>query len=189
MTDLESLYVSNDFIFEGSSNEISGYRADNLKFTSTAFVRLHPNDASPGRLIIQYEVEEDTDSGSLLLFRSQYVPTADEETIKNSRLLLCDDLQEVAFDFRKENGDDTENWTKEDIPEDAAPLPALISIRLRFNDAEDDEAGTLFASAITPPIAQYVMSDKEEKEKEKEKNIDKGKNKDKEKNKNKTEDA
>jgi len=169
MADLESLYIGNDFFFEGSSNEISGYRADDLQFTSTAFVRLHPTDASPGRLIIHYEVEEDADSESLLLYRSQYIATADDEAIKNSRLLLCNDLREVAFYYRNENGDDVENWTKETISEDASPLPALISIRLRFNDAGEDEPSTLFESAITPPIAQYALSKKEEEEKDKRK--------------------
>jgi prepilin-type N-terminal cleavage/methylation domain-containing protein len=161
MADLESLYIGDDFFFEGSSNEISGFRADDLQFTSTAFVRLHPTDASPGRLIIHYQVEEDTDSESLLLYRSQYIASADDEAIKNSRLLLCNDLKEVAFNYRNKEGDDVENWTKETIPEDAAPLPALISIRLRFNDA-GEEPGTLFESAISPPIAQYATLNTEE---------------------------
>ncbi len=189
MADLESLYIGNDFFFEGSSNEISGYRADDLKFTSTAFVRLHPTDASPGRLIIHYEVEEDADSESLLLYRSQHIATADDEAIKNSRLLLCNNLREVAFNYRNENGDDVETWTMETISEDAAPLPALISIRLRFNDTGEDEPGTLFESAISPPIAQYALSSKEEAEKAKEPKPNKDKNKDKSKDEKKDKDT
>ncbi len=162
MADLESLSVGSTFLFEGNSNEISGYRADEMLFTSNAYVRLHPDDAPSGHLLIHYDVEEEPDSGSLLLYRTQYTPEASEETIKNSRLLLCNNLQEVAFDYRDEKGDDLENWNKETIDDDAAPLPALIRIRLRFNDSGSDEPGTLFESAIMPPMAQYATATKED---------------------------
>lgn len=155
MADLESLYIGRDILFSGSSEDISGHRADSLQFASTAFVRLHPKQTPSGHHIIHYQVEEDQGSGSLLLYRSQYSPQASEETIKDSRLLLCDNLQEVAFDYRDKEGEELTDWDKEEnADDDDISLPTLISISLRFNDSGDDEPGTLFTSALTLPMAK-----------------------------------
>lgn len=153
MGDLESLHIGNDLLFQGTSENISGHRADTLLFTSTSFVRLHPDEMSPGHLLIHYTVEEAPDGASLLLYRSQNSPQADEETIKDSRLLLCDNLQEVAFTYLDKEGEERENWGEDENDEDTSALPSLITISLRFNDSQNDEPGTLFTSALTLPMA------------------------------------
>lgn len=153
MGDLESLYIGNDLLFQGSSENISGHRADTLLFTSTSFIQLHPEEMPSGHLLIHYTVEEDPDGVSLLLYRSQYSPQADEETIKDSRLLLCDNLLEVALTYLDKDGDERENWGEDEDDKDTSALPSLIRISLRFNDSKNDEPGTLFTSALTLPMA------------------------------------
>lgn len=154
MADLESLHIGTDFLFVGSSAEISGHRADTLEFTSTGYVRLHENDTLPGHLIVRYVVVEEQNSSALRLYRSQNTKEADEETVIQSRLLLCDNLQEVAFIYHDKDGEEREDWGEEESDNSAPPLPALITIRLRFNDGGVDEPGTLFTSALTLPMAE-----------------------------------
>lgn len=154
MGDLESLHIGNDLLFQGSNEEISGHRADNLQFTSTSFVRLHPDENPHGLLLINYTVEESPDATSLLLYRSQNTTEADEETVQDSRLLLCDNLQEVAFTYLDKSGEERDGWGDEESDEHTSALPSLITIRLRFNDSSDDEPGTLFTSALTLPMAE-----------------------------------
>ncbi len=157
MGDLESLHIGSDLLFQGSNEDISGHRADTLQFTSTSFVRLHPDENPHGLLLINYTVEEDPDTASLLLYRSQNAIDADEEAIHDSRLLLCDNLLEVAFTYLDKDGEERDNWGNEESDEgtdkNTSAPPSLISIRLRFNDSPNDEPGTLFTSALTLPMA------------------------------------
>ena len=154
--DLESFYPGEEMLFKGTTESIEGYRADNLHFTSTANVRLHPRQAFAGHAIIRYQVQEDPETGTLQLFRSQQPALADaegEEGNEDSGLLLCDNLQEVAFDYRNRDGEDMESWGDEGEAMDGSSLPELISITLRFADGQDGEEGTLFKTALILPAA------------------------------------
>ncbi len=151
MGDLESLHIGNNSLFQGSKETISGHRADTLRFTSTSFIRLHPDDNPHGLLLISYAVEEAPDAASLLLYRSQNTVNADEDEVKHSRLLLCDNLQEIAFTYLDKDGEENESWGG-DEGDNTSPLPSVISIRLRFNDSPNNEPGTLFTSALNLPM-------------------------------------
>ncbi len=154
--DLESLYPGEEMLFKGTTESVNGYRADNLHFTSTANVRLHPRQAFAGHAIIRYQVQEDPETGTLQLFRSEQPALAGvsgREENENLGYLLCDNLQEVAFDYRNMDGVDMETWGDEDETMDASSLPELINITLRFADGEDGEEGTLFKTALILPAA------------------------------------
>jgi prepilin-type N-terminal cleavage/methylation domain-containing protein len=155
INDLESFYPGENPVFTGSSKSISGNRADTLTFTSTASVRLHPESVPIGKVIIRYYVQEDPDSDSLLLYRAEQ-PALNEEDSATPGLLLCDSLQEVAFDYYDAENQNVENWEEDEEGGDTLSLPTRITVSLRFNDVQEDEKGTLFQTGITLPAAKKV---------------------------------
>ncbi|MCF8055896.1 MAG: type II secretion system GspH family protein [Desulfocapsa sp.] len=158
ISDLESFYPGDNPVFTGSSKSISGHRADTLTFTSIASVRLHADSVPVGHVIISYYVQEDPDSDSLLLYRSeQSALNGEGEDASSSALLLCDSLQEVAFDFYDNENQNVENWEEDEEGGDTLSLPTLITVSLRFNDVrEEDEEGTLFQTSLTLPVAKKI---------------------------------
>jgi len=152
--DLESCYPGKEMAFKGTSESIGGHRADTLQFTSTAHIRLHPDTPYVSHVLINYQVQEDPDSDSLLLYRSEQSVQLDDETKNDPGLLLCDNLQEVAFDYRNKDGEDVENWGEEEEVKDPSSLPELITVSLQFNDGDEGEAGTLFKTSLTIPVAK-----------------------------------
>ena len=159
MDALESYYPGKKLIFKGASDSIGGKRADTLLFSSTAHVRLHPDTPHLSQVLIHYQVKEDPDSGSLLLYRKEETIQSEDEIKStaedNPGLLLCDNLEEVAFDYRDKDGEDMDSWgNDEGRVKDVQSLPYLITVSLRFKDGEDDEAGTLFKTSLTLPVAR-----------------------------------
>ena len=110
--DLESFYPGEKILFKGTQESLGNHRADTLQFLSTAHIQLHPDSVQYGPLLIRYQVQEDPDSDSLLLFRSTQSATAEMENEDEEKdaLLLCDNLLEVAFDYQNEDGEDVEGW-------------------------------------------------------------------------------
>lgn len=154
--DLESFFPGKQMIFTGTSESTGGYRADTLRFTSTAHVRLHPNQAPIGHTIIHYQVQPDPETETLLLYRSELpalTGTADteENDDENLGLLLCDQLLEVAFDYQNAEGEDVEEWGDENETTAPSSLPQMISITLRFADGQEESKGTLFKTALSLP--------------------------------------
>lgn len=160
--DLESFFPGENMIFTGTSESTGGYRADDLRFTSTSHVRLHPNQAPIGHTIIHYQVQTDPETGTLLLYRSEFPAlsmTADtkENNDEDLGLLLCDQLLEVAFDYQNAEGEDVEEWGDEDETKTPASLPQQISITLRFADGQEESKGTLFKTALTLPGVKKIQ--------------------------------
>lgn len=150
--DLESFYPGKEIQFKGTSETFGNYRADSLQFFSTAHVRLQPDSRSPGTVLIRYTVEEDPDSETLLLYRSELPATNTNEIDSKTSpgLLLCNNLLEVAFDYQNKDGENVENWGDDEEEEDA---PDLVTITLRFDDTEQEGAGILFQTGIRLPSA------------------------------------
>ena len=153
--DLESFYPGDKPVFTATSKSFSGNRGDSLSFTSTASVRLHPDDVPVSHVLISYSVQEDPDSDSLLLYRLEE-SMLDGEDKEQGGLLLCDSLQEVAFDYFDDENEKGENWDGEEKGTDTLTLPTLITVSLRFNDVDGEEAekGTLFQTSLTLPTAE-----------------------------------
>lgn len=153
--DLESFYPGKKILFKGTSETIGNHRADTLQFLSTAHIRLHPGSTSQGPVIIRYLAQEDPDSDSLLLYRAELSATEPEEDeeVDNPGLLLCDNLQEVSFDYQNKEGENVENWGEDNEGIHATSVPDLVTISLRFNDAEEEGGGTLFQTGIRLPAA------------------------------------
>lgn len=159
MADLESFYMGKEMFFKGKSESIGAHNGDSLEFTSTAHIQLYPGDVSTGPVVIRYQVTEDPESDSLLLYRLES-PLLRPDTIDkdNLGLLLSDSLKEVIFSYRDEDGEEKESWGDEDDTGDDSTLPSLITISLRFNDNEEEGAGTLFQTAIRLPAAENVQT-------------------------------
>ncbi len=164
--DLESFYPGETSLFTGTSDTINGHRADSLEFTSTASVKFHPWQVNSGHSIISYQVEEDSETKTLSIYRSQQAVTTgeddEEKTEKTSALLLSDTLLEVAFDYQDGEGTEKETWADSDEDKEAGDedgdaaelLPKLIRLTLRFANGNDDELGILFQTAIVLPAAK-----------------------------------
>lgn len=152
--DLESFYPGKKILFKGTHETLGNHRADSLHFLSTAHIQLHPDSAPQGPVLIRYQVKEDPGSDSLLLYRSVQAGADEMEKgdNENEGLLLCDNLTEVAFDYQNRDGETVENWGENEGDEDAATLPDMISISLRFNDS-NEAPGTLFQTGIRLPVA------------------------------------
>lgn len=153
MGDLESFYPGKEMLFKGTSESMKGHRADTLQFTSTAHIRLHPDTPYLSHVLISYQVQEDPDSDSLLLYRREQSMQLEDEIKDDPGLLLCDNLQELAFDYRNKDGEDVDNWGEEEEVKDAESLPELITVTLRFNDGAEGEEGTLFKTSLILPVA------------------------------------
>lgn len=158
--DLESFYPAAEMLFTGHTDTINGHRADSLEFTSSANVRLHPKQKLTGYTIIRYQVTEDPETHTLQLFRSEQpaFTETDGKNNKNNRLLLCENLLEVAFDYRNSEGMDVTDWEEESKNDESPPLPELIFISLRFadsnHDAEEEGQGTLFKTGLIIPAGE-----------------------------------
>jgi prepilin-type N-terminal cleavage/methylation domain-containing protein len=153
--DLESFLPGEDMIFTGASESAGEYRADTLRFTSTSHVRLHPDQTPMGHTIIHYQVQTDPETKTLLLYRSELpaLPgaTDTEEEDENLGLLLCDQLLEVAFDYRNPDGEDVEEWGNDDEDTALTSLPEQITITLRFAGGQEETTGPVFKTALTLP--------------------------------------
>lgn len=151
--DLESFYPGEEILFKGTRETLGNNRADTLQFLSTAHIQLHPDSVPRGPVLVNYQVMEDPDSDSLLLFRSTHPLTDDseEKDVMDGALLLCDNLLEVAFDYQNKDGENMEGWGEEEVEEEGRTLPEMITISLRFNDTKGDTGGTLFQTGIRLP--------------------------------------
>lgn len=158
--DLESFFPGEGMTFTGTSESTGKYRADTLQFTSTAHVRLHPDQAPIGHTIIHYQVQTAPETNTLLLYRLELpaLPgtTDTEEDDDKPGLLLCDQLLEVAFDYQNADGENVEEWGDADDTTAPSSLPAQISITLRFADGQEETNGTLFKTALTLPGVKKI---------------------------------
>ena len=157
ISDLESFYPGQRMVFEGTSETLGVHQIDTLQFSSTAHIRLHSDSISTGPLLVRYQVLEDPDSDSLLLYRSELALTEDVENVQYDvtapGLLLCNNLTEVAFDYQGQEGEEQNIWPNADDAENVVSLPESITIRLRFNDAQEETPGTFFQTAVRLPAA------------------------------------
>ncbi len=159
MADIESFYMGKEMFFKGKRKSIGAYNGDSLEFTSTAHIQLYPEDISTGPVVIRYQVTEDPESDSLLLYRLESPLLKHDTNDKdNPGLLLSDSLKEVIFSYRDEDGEEKESWGDEDDTGDDTTLPSLIHISLRFNDNEEEGAGTLFQTAIRLPATENAQT-------------------------------
>ena len=152
--DLESYYPGSNHFFKGTEKTLGENRADTLLFTSTAFIKLHPDSLPHGPIFIHYQAVEDPDSGALQLYRTILPLTteiSDDEVHKNA-LLLCDNLTEVLFTYQDIDGEWFDTWGQDETEEaDKPPLPIMITVSLRFNDGTPETPGTLFKTGIQLP--------------------------------------
>ncbi len=156
--DLESFYPTRDMVFTGHTDTINEYRADNLEFTSSASLRLHPKQKFTGYTTIKYLVQEDPETKTLQLFRSEQPAFTefDEEEQTSSQLLLCTNLLEVAFDYQNSDEEEVTEWDPKNAAGKPPKLPERISISLRFADGsshrEEKDNGILFKTALILPV-------------------------------------
>ncbi len=142
--DLESLYFSENGIFEGKETFHGDFRGDTLSFTSTAHLVFHKDAPPAGYATISYSVEESTDYNGLRLFRRDLAYLPGQQNEEEKGFLLCDDLREVAFTYIDENGNEQENWDSESKKESKAEeIPRAVKVKMSFPDQKNE--GELFS--------------------------------------------
>ena len=153
--DLESYYPGNNHFFRGTEKTLGNNRADTLLFTSTAFVKLHPDSLPHGPVVIHYQTLEDPDSGALHLYRTALPLTTEisEDGVHENALLLCDNLTEILFAYQNNDGEWFDTWDQEEKEEASPELPSMISVSLRFSDGNRVTPETLFQTGIQLPAA------------------------------------
>jgi hypothetical protein len=137
-TDMQDIYLGQGGILEGAKQEISGSRADTLRFTSTAHVILTKNELPAGLAMIQYSVSRETGTGLLRLYRLDipYRPGYLSKDYSDEKgYLLCDGLRSVQFTYWDQAGNEVDNWQvdqSEDLEKKKRHIPVMIDIVLRF---------------------------------------------------------
>ena len=137
--------------FSGTDAEISGRRADSLRFTSRAHLVFSEEDRPSGTAEIDYYVEESDEGEGFVLFRRDTPgvgKAGDEET---AGLVLCEKLRSVSFTYYDAEGEAYDNWdsTGEEFKNSA---PLMVSIKLEFADKSNPETPFTFFTSVALPI-------------------------------------
>lgn len=159
--DLEAIIPGKEEVFRGERHEYSGKRGDSLSFTSSAHLILRKTDIYSGPSLIRYQVELDNDTGLLDLYRLDKVllpgiePDEEDDVRKH---LICRGLQEFRFTYRDQDGNESEEWDREeeessgqDGAEGASPLPSLVYVELVFADSAESDNSAVFKTAVALP--------------------------------------
>ena len=154
--DLTTLVTGPGAFLQGTEQEVSGSRGDDISFISSTHVALRENDTLRGDTLIQYSSQADETSGTIQLMRSDAVklPGATTENTSDSKFLLCSGLKEVRFTYFSVDGEETTEWETENqeqedgnlVPPD---LPVMISIELIFPAQNTDKNGSIFKTAVS----------------------------------------
>jgi general secretion pathway protein J len=155
--DLGSIVTGPGVVFSGETNNYSGKRGDSLSFVSSAHLVLRKADTNAGPVLIRYEVEPDTATGFLDLYRLQSVllPGVEPNEEEAERHLVCRGLREFRFTYLDRDGNETAEWQVEErevagegTAEEESPLPTMVSVELSFAEAMDSDENTLFKTAV-----------------------------------------
>ncbi len=151
-TDMQDIYLGQGGMLEGVKQEISGNRADTLRFTSTAHVAFTKNELPAGLAMIQYAVSQETGTGLLQLYRLDipYRPGYLAKDYSGQKgYLLCDGLRSVQFTYWDRAGNEVDDWQVDqgEAPENKiSHVPVMINIILRFADKGRDDL--VFKTAV-----------------------------------------
>jgi general secretion pathway protein J len=158
--DLDGVISGNEEVFRGEKHAYSDKRGDTLTFTSSAHLILRKTDTISGPALISYQVELDSETGLLDLYRSDKVllPGIEPDNEDVRKHLICRGLQEFRFTYLDRDGNETEEWeTKEDASpgQDAAEggslLPSIVYVELIFADSAGSDSSTIFKTAVALP--------------------------------------
>jgi hypothetical protein len=154
--DLGSLFPGDSGFLLGTAQTIGNKEADVIQFTSTAHLVLNREEQPAGYATISYTVEEDSESGTLSLYRHDqaFRPAETAETSESKGALLCGGLQEVRFLYYDNKGDQKDSWDSKAIMEadtKARKFPDKIEISLLFADPAAGSAPVRFTTAATFP--------------------------------------
>ncbi len=152
--DLEAVYIRNNGLLKGESQEIDTRRGDKLEFTSNSHVNFSRKKAELSMAVIRYSVERDEDTGNLLLYRADMSKLPGKELPDDDKgFLLCNDLWQFRLDYIDTSGNEIEEWDTDKLRKEKVEfeelLPALVEIQLQFANAAGDKGGSLYKTAIS----------------------------------------
>lgn len=153
--DLETIATDKDSYLLGQQGDIGDNRADGLSCISFAHLAFNRKERSSGRTVLTYSVVE-TEDGAIDLYRSDTpaIPGADgAETDKG--LLLGRGLREFRITYVDANGNESEAWDSgseaQEGGEAKITLPALVRLRIRLADSDEEGSGVVFRTAVPLP--------------------------------------
>ncbi len=150
--DLESFHLGSNGFLEGESNTAGEFRADSLKFTSTAHLVFNKNELPVGYAVISYSVEENEDTGLLSLYRSDIGFRPGVTIEEDKGFLLCDGLREVAIFYYDEDGNETESWVSDQQKSGGnTVIPAMVKLRIKLASEEAEDAAISFSTGVAIP--------------------------------------
>jgi len=132
--------------FEGVDNEVGGKSADTMRFFSRAHLVFGDQDLPCETAEIGYDVEEDDDGETLILYRRDRLLLEEEFPETDRGLPLCEALVSVAFKYYDFEGDEYDGW---DSAEDG--FPRLVSLSLEFVNPSDPETPLHFVTSVALP--------------------------------------
>ncbi len=160
--DLESVYIpkdaklpesDEDSTFVGEDTEIKGRSADSLRFISRAHLVFSEQEQASGTAEIAYYVEEDNEGEGFVLYRSDTPAFEEMPEVGTGRLVLCDSLVSVNFNYYDDEGEVHDNWdsTSEELED---KIPQRVSIKLEFENSADPETPFSFMTSVALPLSR-----------------------------------
>ncbi len=133
--------------FEGEDNDIAGNSADTLRFISRAHLVFGEQDLPCETGEIAYYVEEDEETETLVLYRSDRPQLEEPWEEGEGGVPLCEKLMAVNFTYYDAEGEEYESWD----PFSTQGIPRLVSISLEFVSPSNPEASLKFATSVALP--------------------------------------
>jgi hypothetical protein len=137
----------------GQDQEIDGKRADRIDFTTVTHLSLTQNGPASDLCDIGYQVAEDPDDKTLVLWRRDTLSVQDDLTKGGSLQEMVRNVLEFNLTYQDSRGDVSDTWnTLEGRP--GSGLPVLIKVRLVLKDELNREH--VFTTTIHPELAETM---------------------------------
>ena len=163
--DLESIYVAVpesadtesvvDFLLAGEKRELSGRRADTLRFISRSHISFTDEKSGHGKTAIIYDVVERSEDGPLVLTRSDRPALLVYPEENSENYVLCEGLESVIFSYGDKDGEIYDVWDPTGFELSDKPLadriPAMVSINLSFRNEQSPEQPMTFTTSVILP--------------------------------------
>lgn len=148
--DLQSLYLGSTGMLIGETASFGEFRGDTLSFTSRAHLIFNNNEPLRGYATISYSIEEDPESGLLLLYRADVPVLPGAEVDETKGFLLCDGLREVIFTYIDREGNESDSWSSQGRSRegDGVVLPAMVRVKIGFTGSEEEESVINYSIAV-----------------------------------------
>lgn len=156
--DLGSLTTGSSAFLQAAPRASATAENGILQFSSAAHLVLTKEARPSGYAILTYLLREDTETGTLQLFRRDkpFLPAEDDKPDTDTGLLLCEGLEDIQLRYHTHDKEGLESWDSKEIAKsdsNAPRFPDSIEITLLFAAPEADGKPLKFTTAVPFPAA------------------------------------